>query len=303
MLTLPEEFRHTITAVWGEEGKLWLDHLPAIIAACEKQWGLSITLLVPNLSYNFVAFAVRADGTDAILKMGVPNKELATEIEALKLYQGRYAVQLLEANPNQGAMLLQRLTPGKPLSSLANDEEATAIAARLMRNLPMPAPTPNRSFPTIAHWALAFNRLRKRFDGKTGPLPHRMVDKAERLFQELQSSSSQDMLLHGDLHHENILLNGDNWLAIDPKGVIGDPTYEAARFLHNPIPGFLSMNQPRQVTQRRVEIIAQILKEEPSRILAWAYFDSVLSACWSIEDNTDWQYAMACAEIFDIMVK
>lgn len=172
-----------------------------------------------------------------------------------------------------------------------------------MRELPIPEPA-NHQLPTIGRWSLAFKRLRERFDGKTGPLPPRMVEKAERLCQELQASTPRQMLLHGDLHHDNILSHGENgWLAIDPKGVIGDLAYEAARFQHNPIPDFLSMNHPKKVAQRRVEIIAPILQEDQSRLLAWAFFDLMLGACWSVEENGNhWQYSIACAEILDTLL-
>ena len=303
MFTLSKEFRHKIISTWGDEARDWLDRLPTIIAACQERWRLSIQSVVPDLSYNFVAFVVQADGTEAVLKIGVPNPELMTEIEALQAYQGRYAVDLLDADHELGALLLKRLSPGKPLSDLEHDEEATTIAAHLMRELPIPEPA-NHQFPTIDRWALAFKRLRKRFDGKTGPLPPRMIEKAERLFQELQASNPPQMLLHGDLHYDNILSNGENsWLAIDPKGVIGDPVYEVARFQHNPIPDFLSMDHPGKVAQRRVEIIASIMQEDPSRLLAWAFFDAVLGACWSVEENGDfWQYSISCAEIFDRLI-
>jgi len=303
MLSLPQQFRHKITSTWGEDGREWLDRLPAIIAACQARWGLASISPVPDLSYNFVAFVVQADGTEAVLKIGVPNPELITEIEALRNYQGRHAVALLDADRDLRALLLQRLNPGKSLSELENDEAATAIAAHLMRDLPIPEPA-NHQFPTLGRWALAFKRLRERFDGKTGPLPLRMVEKAERLFQELQASNSRQMLLHGDLHHDNIRANGENdWLAIDPKGVIGDPAYEAARFQHNPIPDFLSMDHTQRIAQRRVEIIAPILQEDPSRLLAWAFFDAMLGACWSVEENSDfWQYSISCAEIFNALV-
>jgi streptomycin 6-kinase len=88
------------------------------------------------------------------------------------------------------------------------------------------------------------------------------------------------MLLHGDLHHENIRADRERgWVAIDPKGVIGAPAHEAAWFQHNPIPGFLSMDDPRGVARRRVEILASILGADRARLLAWAFFDAVLGAC------------------------
>lgn len=297
-ITHSEEFKRRIIGVWGDEGKVWLDQLPGIVATCRQQWSLSIKGPLPDLSYNFVASAIRKN-KEVILKIGVPNKELTTEIEALRLYKGRKAVELLEADHQRGSLLLQRITPGKPLSGLADDEEATLIAAQLMRDLPIPVPT-DHSFPTVKQWGLAFKRLRDRFEGKTGSLPQWMVQKAEQLLLDLESSTPQQMLLHGDLHHENILFDHEKgWLAIDPKGVVGDPAYEAARFQLNPIPGFLSMEYPQQVAQRRAEILSSVLKVDQSRLVAWGFFDAMLSACWSVEDNQDWRYAIACAKIHE----
>ena len=104
------------------------------------------------------------------------------------------------------------------------------------------------------------------------------------------------------MHHDNILSNGeDSWLAIDPKGVIGDPAYEAARFQHNPIPRFLSLENPKTVAERRSEILASILEVDGARLLAWAFFDVMMAACWCIEDNSDWGYFLSCAEILDTL--
>jgi streptomycin 6-kinase len=298
MFTVSQEFRHRITSLWGEEGRKWLDRLPALVKTCAERWTLSVESPLPVMAYNFVAFAVTAGGTRAVLKIGVPNSELTTEIEAVRAFQGGPVARLLEADSQLGALLLMRVIPGTPLSELDDDEEASLIGARLIRQLPVPEPS-HHHFPAVADWALAFDRLRTRFDGRTGPLPASMVDQAERLCDELRASSTGNMLLHGDLHHDNILYDGEKgWVVIDPKGVVGDRAYEAARFQHNPIPGFLSMDRPEEVVQRRVGILAPILQEDRSRLLAWAFFDAMLAACWSIEEGADdWQYFLSSARV------
>lgn len=303
-LTLSGAFRERIISVWGEEGDQWLRRLPALVQRFAERWALSIQSRVPVLSYHFAMFVVTADGTEAVLKLGVPNQELTAEIAALEAFRGRPVVELLAADRELGALLLRRVVPGSPLADLENDEQATCIAAQLIRKVATPVP-PGHSFPTLARWALAFDRLRARFDGGTGPLPGRLVHKAERLLQELQASRSRDALLHGDLHHLNILSNGERgWVAIDPKPVIADSAYEAARLQHNPIPRFLAMDHPRTVAERRVELLASILGEDASRLLAWAFFDAMLAACWSVEDGENsWQYFLSCAELFDRMVE
>lgn len=103
VLTVSDEFRQRIVSVWGEEGKAWLDRLPTLITTCAERWGLSVQSPLPNLSYNFVVFATTADGTEAVLKIGVPNPELTTEIDALRAYKSGPVVGLLEADRQLGA--------------------------------------------------------------------------------------------------------------------------------------------------------------------------------------------------------
>ena len=296
-----DTFARRIVGVYGDKGQAWLARLPTIIAACEEQWSLSHVSPLTNLSYNYVAVALR-DEVRVVLKLGVPNPGLDCEIEALRHFGGRGAVKLLEADRQRGALLLEGLVPGETLASLSDEEEATRIAARVMRRLWRP-PDGQHAFPTVAEWASGLKRLRQRFEGQTGPLPRGLVEKAESLFQVLLNSMDQPVLLHGDCHHDNILSHGSDWVVIDPKGVIGERAYEVARFLHNPVPGFLNTPNPRDVVLRRVEIFGDELGLDQGRLLAWGFCKTVLSAWWSIEDhNNGWQYAISCANILNKLV-
>jgi len=198
------EFAATITSLSPDTGPQWLERLPALITECEQAWSIKAMTPFEPLSFNWVAPAVRADGTEVILKLGVPHPELASEIEALLLYDGGGCVRLLEVDRGRGALLLERLKPGLSLLSVADDDEATRIAARVMRRVWHPAP-PDHAFPTVHRWAKGLVRMRDHSGGTTGPLPTPLVEKAEGLFRELLDSMDRSMLLHGDSHHGNIL--------------------------------------------------------------------------------------------------
>lgn len=298
MSAVPRDFIRTTIGLYGDEGAEWLRRLPALIAQFERRW--SVTVLPPfeNLSFNYVAPAIRADGQALIFKAGVPNPELHTEIEALRLYNGRGCAQLLVADADQGVLLLERLDPGAMLATLNDDEQATSIAARVMRQLWRPPP-PEHSFPTVGKWAAGLGRLRARFDGGTGPLPVALVERAEALFAELLSSMAEPVVLHGDLHHFNILsAERQPWLAIDPKGVVGEPAYEVGALLRNPWPYLLDMPQPGRILARRVDQLAEELGFDRERLVGWGFAQAVLSACWSLEDGSDdWEYAINCARL------
>jgi len=287
---IPQDFAQRMGEVHGNEGERWIANLPTLLDAYARHF--SLTLQAPfELSYNYVAPAVRADGSEVVLKAGVVNPELLCEIAALRIYDGRGMVSLLEADPEQGVMVLERLKPGAPLLELGDDERATTIAAHVMQQLWRPMPE-DHPFPTVAQWAAGLGRLRAEFDGGTGPFPRRIVEMAESLFADLIRSMSESVLLHGDLHHWNILAGRrQRWLAIDPKGVVGEPAYEVGAWLRNPHP------MPCNVLARRVQQFAEILAADPSRIVGWGVAQAVLSGWWSYEDHGQgWEPAFATAE-------
>jgi len=173
-----------IVDIHGAQGVEWLACLPAIIAGCARRWSLTVLPPFADLSYNYVAPAIRQDGTHVVLKAGVPHPELSREIAALRHFDGQSIVRLLDLDPKVGVLLLEQLEPGTPLSGIEDDEEATRISARLMRSLWKPALSVH-CFATLAGWAAGLTKLRAHFDGGCGPFPVKLVDKAERLFEEL----------------------------------------------------------------------------------------------------------------------
>lgn len=288
--------------VYGTAGEEWLRGLPQLVAECAERWSLTVLPHFEPLTYNYVAPAVRADGRsdggEAVLKLGVPNPEFTCEPVALGLFAGRGSVRLLEAEPERGALLLERLRPGTMLETVEDDELATMYAAQVMRQLRVSAPD-DSTLPTVARWAGGLDRLRARFDGGTGPLPPALFERAERLFAELSASSAAPVVLHGDLHHGNIVsAEREPWLAIDPKGLIGEPAYETGALLRNPLPGLLQRDNPGRVLARRVGQLAEMLELDRERIIGWAVYQAVLSAAWSIEDHSaGWEPTITCAEL------
>jgi streptomycin 6-kinase len=293
-----EVLARTILSVHAIEGRPWLEHFPELLAECQLHWMLAVMAPLPNLTHNYVAPAVGADGQELILKLGVPDRELLTEIDALRLFDGRGCVQLVAADRERGALLLERLRPGRPLATVEDDEAATSIAVEVMRQLWRHVPA-EHPFPSVADWAAGLGRLRKRFDGTSGPLPERLVERAEVLFEELLASMDEPVLLHGDLHHGNILAaERQLWLAIDPKGVVGEPAYEAGSSLRNPFPQLLAGPDPCRRLARRVRQMAEELGFAQERLVGWGLVQAVLAAWWSIEDIcSGWEYFVACAEL------
>ena len=291
-------FAQRMVGVHGAAGAAWVAQLPALLAEYAARW--SLTLLPPftPLTYNYVAPVLRRDGQPAVLKAGVPGRELQRELAALRWFAGQGSVRVLAAAAAQGVFLLERLLPGTPLLSHPSDEQATAIAIAVMQRLWRPPPT-THPFPTVADLGAGWQRLRAHFGGGAGPLSERLVTQAERLFAELTATQAAPVLLHGDLHHGNILAaEREPWLAIDPQGVIGEPAYEVGAWLRNPYPQMAAWPAVRAIQARRLAQFSAALGCDRQRVLGWGFVQAVLSAWWMIEDHeANWQPDLAMAEV------
>ena len=296
---VPGQFANRIRQNLGDAGDRWLRHLPALVADLSEHWEIAVGAPF-DLSYNYVARARRRDGADAVLKIAPPwgDGELNREIHALCVYGGNCACRMLESDLANNAMLLERLRPGDMLTSVAavDDDQATRIGADVMRRLWRPAadlPEPGL-FKPLAGWFNAFPRHRAAHAGP-GPFPPVVLEYAEAIVPDLLASSPGDVLLHGDIHHYNVLSSERGWLVIDPKGMVGDPGYEVGPFVLNP--EISSQVKSRALLNRRLDILADDLDYDRQRLRDWAIAHAVLSACWTAEEGRDgWQATIAAAE-------
>jgi len=285
LFIIPEDFARFMLELAGEEGRAWLDRLPTILATCEERWNLTIGAPVGNLSFNYVAPAILADGTEAVIKTGLTD-EFPSQPQILQHFDGHGMVQLLAYDEDNAAMLLERLRPGLSLRTVADDEVAISAAAAIMRKTWRPLPPQHYPFPTILDWGKGFARLRERHAGGTGPFPQARFERAEKLYAELCASMAEPVLLHGDLHQDNILsAEREPWLAIDPKGVIGEPAFETGALLRNFWPDILSVANPKLLLARRIDQLAAELSLDRERIYHWGFSQAVLSTLWGLEDT------------------
>lgn len=114
------------------------------------------------------------------------------------------------------------------------------------------------------------------------------------MYAELCDSQSSTRLLHGDLHHHNVLLdNQRGWLAIDPKGVVGELAYEVGAAFRNPCerPAVFAA---RATIERRVGRFAGVLGLDAERVLGWAFAQAVLAAIWEVEDAGVLRMGIGC---------
>lgn len=287
MTFIPEEFARAVGVFRGAEGERWLRELPSTVEACAARWSIKVGPPFLPLFYNYVAHATGADGARLVLKLCFPDDEAPTEREALRLFEGSGAARLLEADEERNALLLERLEPGTKLSDLCetDDEGATSAAVSVMRSLRRPV-SEAHEFPSVADWGKGFARHRARHDATSGPLPARIFDEAEALFRDLNASADEPVLLHGDLHQGNIIAaQRERWLAIDPKGIVGEAAYEVGALLRNPIGQILAWPNLPRIMERRIRQLSEELGFERERVRGWGLSQAMLAAVWSCEDG------------------
>ena len=234
---------------------------------------------VKETSTSLIGFGVRA-GERVVLKLTKQGVDEARSGEVLKVFDGDGAVRVLEAET--GAVLLERLEPGEQLVNLAkrDDDEATRILAQLIERLAHHQPP--AECPTVADWARGFYRY---LESEDQHLSRELVREAQDLYLELTATQTTPMLLHGDLQHYNVLFDRNRgWVAIDPKGVVGELEYELTALLRNPVE-LPELFANAATVKRRLEILTAQLNLNYSRALNWSYSQSVLSAIWDIEDG------------------
>ena len=195
----------------------------------KEKWELSEIEFKSELSSNSLIFhAVSKQSGKVILKILLPDN-LDKEIPTLKLFQGENFCKLYEYSLEDRVYIMERIVPADTLYESAPRNERIKIAGEIFKELHK-TDLPDRAFPTYTEWFEAGKEGTKNRKDCEGL--NQYLDSAERMLADICKKYSRNLLLHGDLHHENILKNEKGgYTVIDPKGVIGDPVFDLSRFI------------------------------------------------------------------------
>jgi streptomycin 6-kinase len=237
-------------------------------------WHLTVDGVPFETHSSWLAFMTRG-AERAVLKVFKPGSDEAAGARYLERHRGHGAARVLESD--DGAVLIERLAPGTQLTALplaGRDDEATHVICDVIERLQGAKADPG-GWP--GH-TLHFDEFEK--SHPVDPLTPQIVARAKAVFAELEASQPQRVLLHGDLHHENILLDDmRGWLAIDPKGEIGEIAYELAAPLRKPLENAAHFVSAAQM-DRRVRISCERLGLDRQRVLGWCFARNCSAALW-----------------------
>jgi streptomycin 6-kinase len=214
----------------GCDRAAWLDRLPDAIRTLERRWSLTLGPPFEEASCAWVAPVELADGSSAVLKLGMPHMEAEHELQGLRFWNGDPTVRLLDSDDELNAMLLERCEPGTALRTLPETAQDLVIAGLLRRVWRSPlAPHPFRPLSAMTEYWIRETLA----DVEQWP-DAGLVREGLRLFKELSRTGPREVLLATDLHAGNVLRSErEPWLVIDPKPFVGDPAYDATQHLLN----------------------------------------------------------------------
>jgi len=258
-------------ALRSEGGRIWLAHLPELLTRLRERWQLTLSLTEPfdgvEGSCAWVAPCLRADGSEAVLKVSLPHFEAEHEIEGLRFWAGDPTVRLLEADAPRGAFLVERCLPGTPLRVQPEIEQDRVIAALLQRLWRIP--TPPRPFRPLSAMLSQWSA-----EAQARPSPHSaLVAEGAAAIAELLRDRSNESVLATDLHAGNVLAAARRpWLVIDPKPFVGDRAYDATKHLLNCRARLAKA--PRATLTR----FSDLLEVDAERVRGWLFARLALDA-------------------------
>ncbi|MBS4219497.1 phosphotransferase [Bacillus sp. FJAT-49711] len=265
-------------------GKAFYEEVLRNIDVYSKRWSLTTFQFIPSYSANIV-FTCRSEKFgDVVLKLGNPQaREIFTEFNALNEYDGKRFCRVFEADIEKGVILEEWIKPGIPLRDVDSLEKRLSVFSSLYKDLHIKAIKPE-IYPTYVEWVdkiAAYMSQRQDF--------HELyvyMKKAQDTCHSLSSIYTQKMLLHGDFHHDNILLCSDGkYKIIDPKGVVGDPIFDVPRFILNEFGD--DITPELHVTINDIINFLEKSLDIPNEIIRKCLFvETAMGICWCVEDGS-----------------
>ncbi len=280
MSVVPEYFAEMIEVREGEPGEAWIAGLPGHVDALLDEWQLGIDG-ESRFGYVGIVVPVRAaDGTAAALKVSYPDEESASEASALTAWDGDGAVRLLARDETGYALLLERLDPDRSLFALPVDEGVETLGLLLARLHRTAAPG---GVPRLAEECPRWlETVPRDWDACCPREDRRLLEAAMATWRELGPDAGDD-LLHRDLHYGNVLAGTrEPWLAIDPKGMAGEPGYDVIPAVWNQLEQQLAADDPHAAVRRRVDHLCEVagIAREPA--YRWTAARAVEDLMWQL---------------------
>lgn len=257
-----------------------------------NQWNLIIDG-EPLMTQTSHLLPVRYKNNPCMLKIALIEEERIGG-QLMKWWNGQGAAKVFLQKEN--AILMERATGTRSLKEMANnnqDDEASAIICSVIAKLHSVShkPIPEKMVPLSQRF-----RSLEMIAGKEEGLLKKSWLTAQHLLREPREIT----ILHGDIHHQNILDFGTHgWLAIDPKGLLGERYFDYANIFCNP--DVETATKPGRL-EKQAQLISQLAKLDYQRLLQWILAYTGLSAAWHLEEGTNASLALEVVELSSSLI-
>jgi streptomycin 6-kinase len=283
----------TFAADADAAGREWIAALPRLIEKLEREWGLTVDDTRLLHGHNSVVQPVRRGDEQCMLKLTWPHARTEVEARALKAWDGNGAVQVLDASPEVGALLLERLDATRSLESM-DLLDAAEVAGGLLRRLAIQAP---EGIPKLEDLAKDIaDSLPARQEALGNPIPPGWLDSAQGLARELGGRAG-NQLVHADLHYGNVLAGErEPWLAIDPRPIAGDSEHAVPELLWRR----LDETDDAGGLQRLFDVLVASGELDSETARGWAIVRCVDYWLWGLENGLT-EDPKRCRRIVDVL--
>lgn len=239
------------------------------------QWSLSNLAPIYEREQSAVWFCESERYGPVVLKWNSTG-QVESEYQMLSRLQGRGCCKVYWYDRDQGLLLEERILPGTVLREERSLEKRVEVLASVFREIHLP----QQEGETYLDWlnkAYAFCE----FQNVSAELL-RLSAQARDICGELFDQYPERVLLHGDLHHDNLLLRADgSYAVIDPKGIIGPEILDLPRFLLNEV----DMSDDPAHMERVIELVSRSCGYPEEDLRKALFMEAVLAAVWCVEDG------------------
>jgi len=215
------------------------------------------------------------DGTPAVLKLIYPHREAEHEGEALRVWDGEGAIRLLAYDETRWAMIIERCDPGTLLAKV-DSERALDVLIGLLPRLWKPVGEPFRPLADEAMWWIECLPTEWERAGK--PFERYLLEAAIARLEALAGSQGEQVLLHQDLHGDNVLAaQREDWLVIDPKPLVGEREFAVAPIVRDP-----ELGHSRRDVLHRLDRLTSELGLDRDRARGWTIGQTI---AWSLDTS------------------